>query len=63
MLTELSVSLYSSGVLKALANFIQKPVDKVLIKKAHLLVHDLGDDERTLDPIIKPIVLNIAFEQ
>jgi len=63
VLTELSVSLHTAIILKTLTDFIQKPVNQVILKKADFLPHDFRNDKSPLYTVIQPVELNVTFQQ
>lgn len=63
MLAELTVGSNCSFVLKTFADFVQKPIDEVVVKKTYFLLHYLRHNKSAFDPIAQSIVLDVALQK
>jgi hypothetical protein len=63
MLAELTVGFDGSCVLKAFADFVQKPIDEVVVKKTYFFLHDLRHNKSAFDSVSQSIVLDVALQQ
>jgi hypothetical protein len=63
MLAELTIGFNGSCVLKTFADFVQKPIDKVVVKKTYFFLHYLRHNKSAFNTVSQSIVLDVALQQ
>jgi hypothetical protein len=63
VLAELTIGFNGSCVLKTFADFVQKPIDKVVVKKTYFFLHYLRHNKSAFNTVSQSIVLDVALQQ
>ncbi len=63
VLAELTIGFNGSCVLKTFADFVQKTIDKVIVKKTYFFLHYFRHNKSAFNSVSQSIVLDVAFQQ